>query len=199
MQTYKVISWFLTRFAFQMGQPTCTTTAWGPVVAEAFPAIIAAEMSRPQREGEDSGGAGAGAGGGGGGGGGVSSNGGAVQVECSCDPWLESAWFQPLRLQSEKPVSSLCFQIQLVPLQNGNGSGSGGGPEPIGEELKAKGNAEFKGGNFKEAVKLYTSALDKGGTAGTASKKWRAVVVGGCTSTSQMQLTHSLKPPGCNP
>jgi hypothetical protein len=32
-------------------------------------------------------------------------------------PQLESAWFQPLNLSSEKPVSSLCFQMQLTPLQ----------------------------------------------------------------------------------
>lgn len=93
--------------------------AWGPTVAEAFPAIVAAEMSRP-REGE-------GEGGGEGGGAGAA----------------------------------------------GSGSGSGGlGP---GEELKSKGNAGFKAGNFKEAVKLYTAALETGGAGVT--KKWQAVVL----------------------
>jgi hypothetical protein len=33
------------------------------------------------------------------------------------DPSLERGSFQPLKLKSEKLVSSLCFQIQLVPLQ----------------------------------------------------------------------------------
>jgi hypothetical protein len=39
------------------------------------------------------------------------------------DPQLKGAGypggFHPLRLSSEKPVSSLCFQMQLVPLQQG--------------------------------------------------------------------------------
>jgi hypothetical protein len=47
------------------------------------------------------------------------------------DPQLESAWFQPSSLSSEKPVSSLCFQMQLVPLRRGarapRGDGGGAG------------------------------------------------------------------------
>jgi hypothetical protein len=35
------------------------------------------------------------------------------------DPQLKGAWFQPSHLASENPVSKLCFQIQLVPLQRG--------------------------------------------------------------------------------
>jgi hypothetical protein len=37
------------------------------------------------------------------------------------DPYsLKPAWFQPLSLSSEKPVSSLCFfYMQLVPLRDG--------------------------------------------------------------------------------
>jgi hypothetical protein len=35
------------------------------------------------------------------------------------DPQLESAWFQPLNLSSEKLVSKLCFQMQLAPLHRG--------------------------------------------------------------------------------
>jgi hypothetical protein len=38
------------------------------------------------------------------------------------DPQLESAWFQPLHLSSEILVSSLCFQMHLVPLQRGTRS-----------------------------------------------------------------------------
>ena len=41
--------------------------------------------------------------------------------------------------------------------------------------MKAKGNAAFKAGSFKEAAKLYTHALEKGGAS--AAKKWRAVVL----------------------
>jgi hypothetical protein len=37
----------------------------------------------------------------------------------AADPWLESAWFQPLHLSSEKPVSKYAFQIQLAPLHRG--------------------------------------------------------------------------------
>jgi predicted RNA-binding protein YlqC (UPF0109 family) len=37
------------------------------------------------------------------------------------DPMLESAWFQPLHLQSDILVPSLCFQTQLVPLHRGVG------------------------------------------------------------------------------
>jgi hypothetical protein len=46
---------------------------------------------------------------------------GAVQVENSVDPSLESAWFlQPLRLSSDLLVSSFfCFRMQLVPLHLG--------------------------------------------------------------------------------
>jgi hypothetical protein len=36
---------------------------------------------------------------------------------CTLYP-VESAWVQPLNLKSEKLVSSLCFQIQLAPLQH---------------------------------------------------------------------------------
>jgi hypothetical protein len=48
--------------------------------------------------------------------------GGAVHVD---SPWptaerpLVPRWFQPLHLSSEKPVSRLCFQMQLVPLHCG--------------------------------------------------------------------------------
>jgi hypothetical protein len=35
------------------------------------------------------------------------------------DPALESAWFQPLKLERDILVSSLCVQIHLVPLQPG--------------------------------------------------------------------------------
>jgi hypothetical protein len=34
----------------------------------------------------------------------------------SVDPKLGSAWFQPLSLKCDILVSSLCFQMQLVPL-----------------------------------------------------------------------------------
>jgi hypothetical protein len=37
----------------------------------------------------------------------------------SVEPQLEAAWFQPLSLSSEKPVSSLCIQMKLVPLHRG--------------------------------------------------------------------------------
>ena len=37
----------------------------------------------------------------------------------SADPQLESTWFQPSSLSSDILVSSLCFQMQLVPLQFG--------------------------------------------------------------------------------
>jgi hypothetical protein len=35
------------------------------------------------------------------------------------DPQLDSAWFQPSSLSSEKLASKLCFQMQLVPLHHG--------------------------------------------------------------------------------
>jgi hypothetical protein len=47
---------------------------------------------------------------------------GAVQVQKlnPVYPWLESAWFQPLNLIiCDILVSSLCFQVQLVPLRRG--------------------------------------------------------------------------------
>ena len=44
-----------------------------------------------------------------------------------------------------------------------------------GEEAKAKGNAAFKEGNFGEAARLYTEALEKGDSS--APKKWRAIVL----------------------
>jgi hypothetical protein len=50
------------------------------------------------------------------------------------DPWLESDWFQPLKLKCDIPVSKLCLKIQLVPLQLGDagaaGRTSGGAPAP---------------------------------------------------------------------
>jgi hypothetical protein len=51
--------------------------------------------------------------------------GGAVYNLNPVDPYLESAWFQPapgfepFNLKGEKLFSSLCFQIQLVPLHRG--------------------------------------------------------------------------------
>jgi hypothetical protein len=42
--------------------------------------------------------------------------GGAVQLLNPVDPWLESAWFQPLILRNVISwFQSLCFQMQLVP------------------------------------------------------------------------------------
>jgi hypothetical protein len=50
--------------------------------------------------------------------------GGAVQPLTPPDPLLKGAWYQPLNLSSEKPVSSLCFQMQLVPLHQAQGGGA---------------------------------------------------------------------------
>ena len=50
------------------------------------------------------------------------------------DPQLESAWFQPVKLSNEKLLSSLCFQMQLVPLQQGVRGGVG---DPVGARAGA--------------------------------------------------------------
>jgi hypothetical protein len=49
------------------------------------------------------------------------------------DPQLEGAWFQPLSLSSDILVSSLCFQMQVVPLQQGE---QGAEREHAGEALR---------------------------------------------------------------
>jgi hypothetical protein len=68
--------------------------------------------------------------------------GGAVQVLNPVDPQLESAWLtQPLNLSREKVVSSLCFQMQLVPLQRG----SIAPVEPEVEELPSSDEEEDDG------------------------------------------------------
>jgi factor associated with neutral sphingomyelinase activation len=36
------------------------------------------------------------------------------------DPKLKGAWFQPLHLSSEEPVSKIAFQIQRAPLHGGD-------------------------------------------------------------------------------
>lgn len=80
-----------------------------------------------------------------------------------------------------------------------NGNGSGGVVNP-GEEFKAKGNAEFKAGNFTDAVKLYTLALDKGSSG--APNKWRSIVLSnramtnlklGAYSEAEEDCTNALK------
>jgi hypothetical protein len=48
------------------------------------------------------------------------------------DPQLKGAWFQPLHLSSENPVSKFAFQIQLAPLQPGWGAS---GASPAGERV----------------------------------------------------------------
>ena len=54
--------------------------------------------------------------------------GGAVQV----DLWLEeSAWFQPLNLTCDIPVSKFAFKLHLVPLRCGDW------PSPVPELLAA--------------------------------------------------------------
>jgi hypothetical protein len=48
---------------------------------------------------------------------------------------LESAWFQPLTLSSEKLVSKFAaFQMQLVPLQSGSLGGGGGAAAGDGKD-----------------------------------------------------------------
>jgi hypothetical protein len=87
------------------------------------------------------------------------------------DPQLESTWFQPLSKSSDKLVSSLCFQIQPVPLQLG---------------LLAA------GGVFERA--------GRGAGLDPWEALWAGValpVVG--LYKLNLVVTHSLKPPGFNP
>jgi hypothetical protein len=39
------------------------------------------------------------------------------------NPQLKGAWFQPLNLSSENPVSKCAFQIQPAPLHHGDDQG----------------------------------------------------------------------------